>query len=431
MAMTGTVGSLSQEGAGSPLDKGLGRRAPDGAGAGTSGPGWNLLREEVSLPVAVLHQEVMARNLEWMQRFTAAYAVQLAPHGKTTMAPALFARQLKAGAWGITLATAAQCRVAHAHGVRRVLLANQLVGAQNCELVSALLADPGFSFACLVDSAANAEALGRFFAARGQRLEVLLELGTLGGRAGVRDEAQQEELLGTLARWPQVLALVGVETYEGVLKDEAAVRALLRRTVAVLRALSARGLFARRPPLLSGAGSAWYDVVAEEFAPGAVGVPCEVVLRPGCYLTHDVGIYRSAQAQLFARSATARALGPGLEPALQLWAYVQSRPEAELAIIGLGKRDAAFDAGLPVPCRHYRPGGASPVASPRAVPAGWRLTKMMDQHAFMAVEAGDDVAVGDMVSFDISHPCLTCDKWRNLLVIDADHRVIEVLPTYF
>jgi D-serine dehydratase len=425
--MTETYGSLSQWGGALFLDKGLGTLA---SASGTA-PGWNLLHEEVSLPVAVLSQELMSRNLEWMQRFTAAHGVQLAPHGKTTMAPALFARQLAAGAWGITLATAAQCRVAHAHGVARVLMANQLVGAQNLAIISGLLADPAFSFFCLVDSAANVDVLGRFFAARDQRIDVLLELGVPAGRAGVRDEAGQERVLAAIARWPRSVRLAGVEVYEGVLKEEPAVRALLRRAVVAARALCSRGLIARQPMILSGAGSAWYDVVAEEFSAAAVGAPCEVVLRPGCYLTHDAGIYRSAQAAIFVRSAAARALGPGLEPALQLWAYVQSRPEPELAIIGLGKRDAAFDAGLPVPCRSYRPRGARPGPAPGKVPETWRVTKMMDQHAFMSVGAGDQLEIGDMVSFDISHPCLTCDKWRNLLVIDAGYRVVEILPTYF
>jgi len=36
------------------------------------------------------------------------------------------------------------------------------------------------------------------------------------------------------------------------------------------------------------------------------------------------------------------------------------------------------------------------------------------------------VKVGDMVAFDISHPCLTFDKWRQLLVVDPQYRVTEV-----
>src|SRR5487761_1263406 len=141
---------------------------------------WNLLHEDLSLPTAVLYEDKLAHNLAWMQQFIQAYGVNLAPHGKTTMAPALFARQLQTGAWGITLATAHQSRVAYEHGVRRVLMANQLVGKQNMEIVSRLLRDENFEFYCLVDSAQQADQLGEFFSARRQRLNVLIELGVEG-----------------------------------------------------------------------------------------------------------------------------------------------------------------------------------------------------------------------------------------------------------
>src|SRR3954469_18672484 len=86
--------------------------------------GWNILREDVSLPVAVLRRERIAHNLAWMQQFIASYDLKLAPHGKTTMSPALFQQQLEHGAWGITLATAPQVKAAYNHGVRRILMAN-------------------------------------------------------------------------------------------------------------------------------------------------------------------------------------------------------------------------------------------------------------------------------------------------------------------
>src|SRR5471032_2736617 len=92
-----------------------------GLGADTA-ERWNLLREDLSLPVAVLSEARIAHNLAWMQDFVTRYGVKLAPHGKTTMAPQLFARQIQGGAWGITLATASQTWAAYTHGVRRVLL---------------------------------------------------------------------------------------------------------------------------------------------------------------------------------------------------------------------------------------------------------------------------------------------------------------------
>jgi len=410
-----------------PLNKALGRLeapiAPDEAGQTR----WNLLQEELSLPAAVLYEERLVHNLEWMRRFMGEYGVQLAPHGKTTMAPKLFARQLAAGAWGITLATAHQTAAAHAHGVRRVLMANQLVGRRNMEIIADLLRDPGFEFFSLVDSAALVDQLGAFFAERGQTLQVLLELGVEGGRTGVRDAAQQQAVLAALARWPGALTLAGVEIYEGVLKEEAEIRRFLQRTVAVTRELAAQGSFGRNPVILSGAGSAWYDVVAEEFARTDIGAPIDIVLRPGCYLTHDVGIYKAAQERILGSNPVAQKMREGLLPALQLWAYVQSIPEPGRAIIGMGKRDAAFDAGMPIPARIYRPGSAAPVA----VPAHWQVTGMMDQHAYLQIGAGDDIQVGDMIAFDISHPCLTFDKWRHIPVLDGEMRVIDIVQTFF
>ena len=410
-----------------PLNKGLGLIERTTSAEALVRRGWNLLREDLSLPAAVLWGEHLRHNQEWMKRFIAAYGVKLAPHGKTTMAPKLFTMQLEGGAWGITLATAPQTLVAYAHGVRRVLMANQLVGRQNMEIVARLLADPTFEFYCLVDSAEHVEQLGAFFSVRGLRLNVLLELGVDGGRTGVRDDAQEAAVLHALERWRGTLALCGVELYEGVLKDEPPIRAFLQRAVEVTRRLLAEKRFAREPVMLSGAGSAWFDVVAEEFTAAGFGNAVEIVLRPGCYLTHDVGAYREAHARMLEHNPVARDMHASLRPALQVWAYVQSRPEAEKAIVAMGKRDAAFDSGLPVPALHYRPGHKVPLAAP----AHWTLTKMMDQHAYMQIAASDEVYMGDMIGFDIAHPCLTFDKWRVLPVLNAQYDVVDVVQTFF
>ena len=388
---------------------------------------WNLLHEDLSLPTAVLYEDKLAHNLAWMQQFIQAYGVNLAPHGKTTMAPALFARQLQTGAWGITLATAHQSRVAYEHGVRRVLMANQLVGKQNMEIVSRLLRDQNFEFYCLVDSAQEAAQLGEFFSAHHQRLNILIEVGVDGGRTGVRNPQQLDDLLAVLHQWRDAIAVCGVELYEGVLQDETAIRTFLNHAVELASRLAKGNHFDRNPAILSGAGSAWYDVVAEVFSAADIAYPLEIVLRPGCYLTHDVGVYRQAQKQILTRNPIAKKMHSGLLPALQLWAYVQSVPEKEEAILTLGKRDAAFDSGLPTPSLHYRPGHAAP----RACPSHWELIRMMDQHAFMKIVEGDDVRVGDMIGLDISHPCLTFDKWRYLPVLDSSYQVIDLVKTFF
>jgi D-serine dehydratase len=409
------------------LDKGLGSFDGEPEHTDIAGLNWSLLREDLSLPSAVLYEERLRHNLDWMQRFVDAYGVKLAPHGKTTMAPTLFHMQLKRGAWGITLATAHQTRVAYWHGVRRVLMANQLIGKENMAIISRLMEDPTFEYYCLVDSAEQIDILGDFYSRRNQRLNVLLELGVRGGRAGVREDEQLAGLLVALQRWSTLLLLCGIEIYEGVLDDEALIRASLERALNITRRLAAENRFQRSPILLSGAGSAWYDVVANVFTNANFADAVDIVLRPGCYLSHDAGMYSEAQKKIIDRSLIADHMRTGLLPALQVWAYVQSIPERNKAIVAMGKRDAAFDAGLPSPSLRYRPGADAPILAP----AHWALTRMMDQHAYMQMAQEDDLRVGDMIGFDISHPCLTFDKWRALPLLDAQYRVVDVIRTFF
>ena len=335
----------------SPLNKGLGHLPHPIDREAIAKLGWNLLKEDISLPSAVLYEDKLSHNLDWMQRFIDAYGIQLAPHGKTTMAPALFRRQIERGAWGITLATAHQTLVACQHGVRRVLMANQLIGRENMAIIARLLQDPGFTYFCLVDSADQVDQLGAYFSKHVQRLQVLLELGVTGGRSGVRDEEQLHSVLAALSRWTDCIALSGIEIYEGVLDEEASIRAFLHRAVDVTKRLAVENLFHREPIIISGAGSAWYDVVAEVFSGAGFGKAPEIVLRPGCYLTHDVGAYREAQAKILERNPIAHQMHSGLVPALNVWSYVHSVPEAGEGNCGSGQarcgvRLRASGAGL-------------------------------------------------------------------------------------
>ena len=90
--------------------------------------GWNVPAGDLPLPVLTIRRSAVEHNVAVMARFCAQTSALLAPHGKTTMAPQLFDRQLAAGAWGITAATVQQLQVYRRFGVARVILANQLIG---------------------------------------------------------------------------------------------------------------------------------------------------------------------------------------------------------------------------------------------------------------------------------------------------------------
>jgi D-serine dehydratase len=422
--------------------KGLSARAVGKPLAALGGLGLSLLAGDLPLPAAVLKDSALIHNSEWMRGFTERAMVSLCPHGKTTMAPQLFERQLRAGSWGITAATASHVRSYRQFGVPRVLLANQLIGRANIELVlDELCADPSFDFYCLVDSIAGLALLQSALRERpaGRQLQrplqVLLEVGIAGGRTGVRTLEQGVALGRALRAAAPAIALRGVEAFEGVMKGddhariELAVLGLLDNVAALARLGVSEDWFAPGELILSAGGSAFFDMAAAVLAAVPAEQPTRVVMRSGCYLSHDSLHYEKMQARLRQRAGAVWGSGPGLRNALEVWADVQSVPEPTRAICGLGRRDVSYDVVLPQPLWWFRPGLH---AHPQEVPARLRVSVLYDQHAYVDASDGEmPWQVGDMVGFGIGHPCTTFDKWPLLHLVDDAYHVLGGIRTFF
>ena len=433
--MTLRLRSLSEEPLASTT-KGLPRVATGRSLDALGSLGLSVLADELPFPVAVIKESALEHNLTWMRDFTRRAGVDLCPHGKTTMAPQLFERQLAHGAWGITAATASHVRTYRQFGVPRILLANQLVGDGNFDLVlDELEADSTFDFYALVDSMAGLEAILGALRRRPQRrpLQVLLEVGARGGRNGVRTLEEGQALGQALkAAAPQV-ALRGIEAFEGIAGGEAshaelAVHTMLDVVTELARSGAREDWFSPGEILLTAGGSAFFDIAAAVLA--ATGVQrTRVVLRSGCYLTHDALHYARMQARMRERSPGLWGPAPGLRNALEVWAVVGSVPEPSRAIVGFGKRDASHDIELPQPLAWYRRGTHREPVPP---PASLRVTALNDQHAYVdAMEGAMPWRVGDLVSFGVGHPCTTFDKWPLLYLVDDAYRVMGGVRTFF
>lgn len=387
--------------------------------------GCRLLDGDFVLPVAALRATALERNLALMERYCQRHDVLIAPHAKTTMSPALVARQIAAGAWGVTVANVQQARVFITAGVRRILVANPVVGAADLGYLAACRrADPGLEILLLVDSVEAVAVL----ADRAVRdpvdprpLEVLIELGYAGGRGGARS-TEEAVRVAEAVRATAGLELVGVEGFEGLVPgaDSAERRgraaAFLEWSADVVERLVADGLLPAHGVVVSFGGSSYFDLVVDRFRARWAGERVEVLLRSGCYLTHDHGLY--------ARTSPFVGEDPAPLPALEVWAEVLSRPEPGLAILGAGRRDVSTDADLPLPLA-VRHGG-------RTRPAGeLRVTAVNDQHAMLAVPHDVVLEVGDLVCLGVSHPCTTFDKWRLLPVVSDEYEVTDAVRTYF
>jgi D-serine deaminase-like pyridoxal phosphate-dependent protein len=339
------------------------------------------------------------------------------------MAPQLFARQLDAGAWGITAATVGQAAVMRSVGVRRVLIANEVIDPVALRWMAAQLAQHAdVDLLCFADSARGVDLMTAGLHGATRPVRVLIEVGRSGGRAGVRTREEAIAVAEAVRASPH-LALAGVAAWDGAYGSDAgaaslaSVDAVLRDVRGTVAELDRRGLFAGEV-IVSAGGSAYFDQVADVFTePWHREVA--VVLRSGAYIAHDDAHY----ARLSPFQRPGRDAEPFV-PALHVYGRVLSTPEAGLAILDFGKRDVAYDIDLPVPQQIRRSDG------PLVDASACTISAVNDQHAFLRVPDGTPVRVGDVVRCGMSHPCTVFDKWQLLPVLDGDV-VVDLVRTFF
>lgn len=370
----------------------------------------------LSTPFATVDAGRMEHNVAVMDEVLRDTGAVLAPHGKTTMSPSLWRRQLDAGAWAITVATPAQARVAAAHGVPRIMQAGAVVVPADIRSLGALVAG-GAAIMVWCDDPASVELLAEHYPTDAPPLGVLVDRGVAGARTGARTV---ETALRTAeaVHASERLTLHGVAAWEGSLRTATGpatrddIAAFCQEVVDTFAAIETAGLFEVPRPVISAGGSQFPDVVAASFA--GLRERALVVLRSGCYLTHDDGMYhRSSPFDAERRT-------PGLLPAVHVWGSVVSRPEPGLVLVNVGKRDIGSDE--PPRATQLRRDGS--VAD---FPGDGIALSLNDQHAHLRVPDDADVQLGDLVRFGISHPCLTFDKWRTLQVIDDCEAPVPVV----
>ena len=391
--------------------------------------------EEFWTPLVVLDDSAMRHNIDTMAAWCRQRGLELMPHGKTTMAPTLWQRQLDAGATGITLATMGQVRTARSFGLSSIMLANSAVDERSLRYLATELADPTLRFTCWVDSTQTVDAMDRALqtASRSRPVDVLVELGAPGGRTGARSIAAAIEVAERVAR-ASTLRLAGVAGYEGALahdrtdRSQDVVREYLRAQTALHERID--HLYGPGEIHVTAGGSAYFDIVAEVYADAGAGEDSgtHFTLRSGAYIVHDDGFYRQISPFDEARDSPT---APQLHTAMRGIARVVSQPEPGLALLDGGKRDFPYDEGLPIPRQ-----AATELGAPWQSLDGAEVTAMNDQHSFVRTrdtEGSATAPVGSLVSLGLSHPCTAFDKWRVLPVVDSwdSGAVINLVRTYF
>jgi len=397
--------------------------------------GWNVLAEDLPLPLAIIRQSALDHNIAWMQRLLAYSNAVEAPHGKTAMAPTLVQRQIDAGAWGVTVSSVFQAEVHWRNGIRRILIANQIVSKAAAEALAHLLAkDEELEIMVLVDSPAAVDRLTDLLSSQmlARPLDVLLEVGVDGGRTGCTTVDLALETARKVHQSGSTLRLRGIEGYEGVIVDpdepEQRVRDFLDRLSNVARACMKENLIEPEPMVFSAGGSVYIDLVLDWWRQNWAQSQSQLLVQTGSYVLCDGVIYPPVFRRMVERSPWIADLGEGPRPAIELWSYVQSRPSPTQATLTMGLRDSSDGSGLPVARSWFRLGQHT---SPQPIGKGHTILELNDQHAILACPEDTELQVGDMVMSDVCYPCGTTDKWRLLLEVDDQYRVVKGHPTFF
>jgi D-serine deaminase-like pyridoxal phosphate-dependent protein len=377
-----------------------------------------LFTADFQFPIMVLRDSAIEHNIQRMASYCKSLGFELAPHVKTPMAPKIAKRQIDAGAWGLTIANFNQAAIMLAAGFTRLIIGNEVMEPTSIAEIAKINGSGSGEIIFYIDSIAGLEIAQKAIEKTpNAKLNVFMEIGAPGGRAGIRDLDLLKNILAEIAKDDRIFVR-GVSGFEGAVpggdrngEGIEKIRVFLRQIVAA--AAITKPFVRREKIIISAGGSSYFDYVAEEFA--KYDGEALLLLRSGGYLSHD-HIHYEDLYPFNGFSDSDR-----FYPALELWSRVLSVPEANLAILNFGKRDAGNDLDEPLPILKL-------VGKP--VPFEGKINMLNDQHAFMEITPGS-VVVGDLVACGISHPCTNFDKWRLLPLVNDDYEIIDLIDTHF
>ena len=378
----------------------------------------NLFTSDFQFPIMILRDSALENNIKRMASYCKSLGFELAPHVKTSMSPQISQRQIDAGAWALTVANFSQASMMYASGFNRLIIGNEVVEPTSIAEIAKINGSGAGQIIFYIDSLAGLKiAQDSITNVADAKLNVFMEIGAVGARTGIRDLELLKIILAEIAKDERIYVR-GVSGFEGVVpggnRDSDGIeklRIFLRHIVAAAKITAP---FIREDKIIiSGGGSSFFDYVAEEFA--KYEGDAQFILRSGGYVSHDHIGYENMYPFMGAPDSER------FYPALELWARVLSVPEADLAMLNYGKRDAGNDLHNPLPILKL---GKKPEAF------RGEIEKLNDQHAFMKISPGT-VAVGDIIGCGISHPCTNFDKWRLLPLVNDNYDVIDLVRTHF
>ncbi|WP_097241069.1 D-TA family PLP-dependent enzyme [Streptomyces sp. 1331.2] len=360
----------------------------------------SLIPVEIDTPDIMVELGVLERNIERMAAALRAKGLRLRPHAKTHKMPEIAARQLAAGAVGLTVATIGEAEVFAEHGATDLFIAYPLwIGPRQAERLRRL-AGP-VRIAIGVDSVEAAEAAGRHLGSAAGDIEAVVEIDSGHHRSGVRPE---QAVAVARAAAGAGLRVGGVFTFPGHgYAPGMPAKAAEEEQQALGRAaelLAAAGFELTR---VSGGSTPTAELTgaAEQAGPSAL-----TEVRPGVYVFGD------AQQLELGRCTAA-------DIALTVAATVVSRHEGDDAT----PRRLVLDAGSKV-LGGDRPAWATGYGRLMDHPEA-RITALSEHHATVVWPEGVDLpALGERLRVIPNHVCVAVNLVDDVAVV-SEGRLVD------
>jgi D-serine deaminase-like pyridoxal phosphate-dependent protein len=345
--------------------------------------------EELPTPILILDRTILDRNIEKMMSSLAGKTIDLRPHTKVQKSTDLALLQVAAGAVGVTVATVWEAAAMFAAGVKRVLIANEVIGVQKIEAL-ALLAKHG-DLTVVVDNLKNIEQISEQLSQKNTNVGVLIDLDVGMARCGARS-LEEAVALADLVVSKENLNLEGLQAYEGhcMLEPDSVVRLKLA-TQAMDYAAKVLAAIQKKYPqakTLSGGGTGTYNITGNH--------PAVTELQAGSYVFMD-----SFHGNLV----------PGFEVSLTVLSTVMAR-HGNTIILDAGRKSVGID-----------------FVSPPVKGFDWVARYYAEEHALFDVDQSVTVQTGDKLEI-ISGYAPTTVNLHDAIFVIQEKKVVDIWPVF-
>ena len=401
----------------------------------------NILQENVQFPILSIDKKILINNIKIMNNFAKKNNAILAPHCKTFMSPQLIKHHFKE-TWGVTISNNQQLSSIINLNIKNIIYGNLITNESNLiQYLNIIKKYKNISniYYC-IDSLFGLNLLIKLIKQNNYKfkIRILIELGFKNGRCGIRNLKNFKEIVENLRKCPKNIIVNGLFFYEGAIKEKKIItiskkiKNIIKFTFVCHNELINNNIYKDKNIIITAGGSEYFDLVASYFKEYNFKKNPKLILRPGSFIAYGHGHYEDKINLLRKRNLTSKLSKKNnifFQPSLLLWSHVISIKDKGIAIINFGKRDVSFDLGNPIPLKIYR--NRKMLKEFKNISANLKIFKLNDQHAFLRFNKNIKLHIGDLISFGVSHPCITFDKWRYFYIIDKKFYIIDIHKTFF